>query len=350
MTPATDPYRTLGLSRGASLDEIKRAYRQLAKENHPGRRRPGGAPAVPRDPGRVRAARRRRAVEGGPAPAGPSLLGGSGSRGCHPSRVWRSDQAHPPTRERVDRRAPAARARADRRDPRARQAPRTAAAPRARRATARPARPAAALEGQGHARLDVVRRRRGHAVRAGLGRRQLVRHHQRHRTGPSTRRNTRTRASTDPNTRRAPGGPPRAGPGRRRRPATRPRAMPRRRRAGRLDAHRGGPRSRAGRGAGPAATTRAHHVVLVARDRRPGRGHASRRRHGRPRDGPPGRAGSLRPPEALPATRPGRRRPISEPRPRTSAGRSPTSGPPAGAGGWSRRSSDGCRWPSGSAG
>jgi hypothetical protein len=35
MTPATDPYRTLGLTRGASLDEIKRAYRKLAKENHP---------------------------------------------------------------------------------------------------------------------------------------------------------------------------------------------------------------------------------------------------------------------------------------------------------------------------
>jgi hypothetical protein len=35
MTPAADPYRTLGLSRGASLDEIKRAYRKLAKENHP---------------------------------------------------------------------------------------------------------------------------------------------------------------------------------------------------------------------------------------------------------------------------------------------------------------------------
>lgn len=30
-----DPYRTLGLSRGASLDEVKRAYRRLAKTNHP---------------------------------------------------------------------------------------------------------------------------------------------------------------------------------------------------------------------------------------------------------------------------------------------------------------------------
>ncbi len=31
----SDPYRTLGLARGASLDEVKRAYRRLAKVNHP---------------------------------------------------------------------------------------------------------------------------------------------------------------------------------------------------------------------------------------------------------------------------------------------------------------------------
>jgi curved DNA-binding protein CbpA len=31
----TDPYRALGLTRGASLDEVKRAYRRLAKANHP---------------------------------------------------------------------------------------------------------------------------------------------------------------------------------------------------------------------------------------------------------------------------------------------------------------------------
>jgi len=33
--PADDPYRTLGLERGASLDEVKRAYRRLVKANHP---------------------------------------------------------------------------------------------------------------------------------------------------------------------------------------------------------------------------------------------------------------------------------------------------------------------------
>jgi len=30
-----DPYRTLGLTPGASAAEIKRAYRALAKANHP---------------------------------------------------------------------------------------------------------------------------------------------------------------------------------------------------------------------------------------------------------------------------------------------------------------------------
>lgn len=35
MAFGTDPYRTLGLARGASLDEVKRAYRRLAKANHP---------------------------------------------------------------------------------------------------------------------------------------------------------------------------------------------------------------------------------------------------------------------------------------------------------------------------
>ena len=40
-----DPYRTLGLARGASLDEVKRAYRRLAKAHHPDA---AGSGALPR--------------------------------------------------------------------------------------------------------------------------------------------------------------------------------------------------------------------------------------------------------------------------------------------------------------
>src|SRR4051812_50104197 len=35
MTDPSDPWRTLGLSPGATADEIRRAYRRLAKANHP---------------------------------------------------------------------------------------------------------------------------------------------------------------------------------------------------------------------------------------------------------------------------------------------------------------------------
>ncbi len=45
MAPQADPYRTLGLARGASTDDIKRAYRRLAKINHPDA---AGEAALPR--------------------------------------------------------------------------------------------------------------------------------------------------------------------------------------------------------------------------------------------------------------------------------------------------------------
>jgi hypothetical protein len=45
MATNADPYRTLGLERGASLDEVKRAYRRLAKANHPDA---AGEAALPR--------------------------------------------------------------------------------------------------------------------------------------------------------------------------------------------------------------------------------------------------------------------------------------------------------------
>ena len=45
MAPDADPYRTLGLSRDATLDEVRRAYRRLAKANHPDA---AGEAALPR--------------------------------------------------------------------------------------------------------------------------------------------------------------------------------------------------------------------------------------------------------------------------------------------------------------
>ena len=82
--PADDPYRTLGLERGASLDEVKRAYRRLAKANHPDA---AGEAALPRflaiqaaydqiagpdaRTGRPAAAARRRR-RGRPTPTGPA--------------------------------------------------------------------------------------------------------------------------------------------------------------------------------------------------------------------------------------------------------------------------------------
>ena len=45
MNRDADPYRTLGLARSATLDEVKRAYRRLAKANHPDS---AGEAALPR--------------------------------------------------------------------------------------------------------------------------------------------------------------------------------------------------------------------------------------------------------------------------------------------------------------
>jgi DnaJ domain len=69
-----DPYHTLGLDRGASLDEVKRAYRRLVKANHPDA---AGEAALPRFLA-IQAAYDQIA---GPDGTGPRTVGG-GTRGA----------------------------------------------------------------------------------------------------------------------------------------------------------------------------------------------------------------------------------------------------------------------------
>jgi curved DNA-binding protein CbpA len=122
MASNLDPYRTLGLAQGASLDEVRRAYRKLVKTNHPdsageaalprflaiqaayemlteGRARsarvtgrptgsqPAAGEASRADPTRARATRdaysraRRSGAAGGSASAGPAAGAAPGSSG-----------------------------------------------------------------------------------------------------------------------------------------------------------------------------------------------------------------------------------------------------------------------------
>ena len=86
MTPQPDPYEVLGVSRGASQDEINSAYRRLVRSLHPDSRASDAAAppdalervlaayAVLRDPAR-RAEYDRR--HGPPAPQPPSQPAGS---------------------------------------------------------------------------------------------------------------------------------------------------------------------------------------------------------------------------------------------------------------------------------
>jgi hypothetical protein len=114
MTQLRDPYVVLGLPRGASLDEVKRAYRRLAKQHHPdsggertlarwleiqaayeqlvhGRAAGPGTAGPPRspwqaDPARADATRRAygRGRRSGPRPGSPPPPGGGGTTGEEP--------------------------------------------------------------------------------------------------------------------------------------------------------------------------------------------------------------------------------------------------------------------------
>ena len=136
MAPETDPYRTLGLTGDATLDEVRRAYRRLAKANHPdaageaalprflaiqaaydtiagpdgGTRRPGAARAAgarrPWDPDRDRTDATYRAYGGRARRARPSAASGPprGAAGERPSREPPgSDRAAGPRSSRPDR-------------------------------------------------------------------------------------------------------------------------------------------------------------------------------------------------------------------------------------------------------
>ena len=80
MAPDADPYRTLGLERGAPLAEVKKAYRRLAKINHPDA---AGEAALPHFLA-IQAAYDQIA---GPSGAPP----GAASGGSAPRRAWDAD-------------------------------------------------------------------------------------------------------------------------------------------------------------------------------------------------------------------------------------------------------------------
>ena len=79
-----DPYRTLGLERGASLDEVKRAYRRLVKANHPDA---AGEAALPRFLA-IQAAYDEIVDPDGTA---RRAVGRGGSSGAAPRRPWEAD-------------------------------------------------------------------------------------------------------------------------------------------------------------------------------------------------------------------------------------------------------------------
>ena len=218
MTFQGDPYRTLGVAPGASLNEIKLRVPAAREEVPPGRGRRARPAAVPRDPGGLRACwstaragcgrRRGRARRPAPTPADPWRADPARARASRDA--WRARRSG--SGGTAGHRASGAGARAEaggrrragaggarRRDRHDR---------RGRRDRARPGdRPGGTGEhhhrrgpAQGHPGLHDLRRGRRDAARPGVGRRRLVRPDRRARTGRSTRASTPIPASTGPST------------------------------------------------------------------------------------------------------------------------------------------------------
>ncbi len=103
MATTGDPWQTLGLAPGASLDDVRRAYRRLAKANHPDA---AGEAALPRFLA-IQAAYE--------SIAGPALgrrIGGrpsAASRSTPPAAPWRADPDRARASGRADGRRPGAR-------------------------------------------------------------------------------------------------------------------------------------------------------------------------------------------------------------------------------------------------
>lgn len=92
MSPDLDPYRTLGLPADASLSEVRRAYRRLAKANHPDAAGPTSLPrflAIQRAYDRILAS------------DGRDPVGGDAGGTARPRRPWDAD----PDRANATRRA-----------------------------------------------------------------------------------------------------------------------------------------------------------------------------------------------------------------------------------------------------
>ena len=101
MTPNVDPWRTLGLAPGATADEVRRAYRRLAKANHPDA---AGETALPRFLA-IQAAYEQ--LVGATVRRRPGSRPGTGRSA--PAEPWRADPDRARASGRADGRRPGAR-------------------------------------------------------------------------------------------------------------------------------------------------------------------------------------------------------------------------------------------------